>query len=186
MKKIKCEDLGINMCAFAVSWWGKRCVLEKTVKHDGEEGFTCQISKIMEVKKLRNRVETDKCVRRCGLDRNTLGISSDSLLDTRFTCNLCFSHCYNHCPNIVHLFTNLAAAEGTHTLSDNCFVFGLYLPKLCNAEGGNVRREMSNIRSSGIVASGPIQSASILIAPAVTQEPLQFNSMSFAPVTNGV
>lgn len=132
MKKIKCEDLGINMCAFAVSWWGKRCVLEKTVKHDGEEGFTCQISKIMEVKKLRNRVETDKCVRRCGLDRNTLGISSDSLLDTRFTRNLCSSHCYNHCPNIVHLFTNLAAAEGTHTLSDNCFVFGNCFSSCCS------------------------------------------------------
>ncbi|KGN57378.1 uncharacterized protein LOC101212311 [Cucumis sativus] len=163
------------MCAFAVSWWGNRCVLEKTVKLDGEEGFTCRTSKIMEVKKLRNRVETEKCVRRCGLDRNTLGISSDSLLDTRFTQNLCSSRCYNHCPNIVHLFTNLAAAEG------------LSLPKLCNAEGGNMRsREMSNIRSSGIVASGPIQSASISIAPAVAQEPLQFNSMSFAPAPNGV
>ncbi|XP_038886300.1 uncharacterized protein LOC120076518 [Benincasa hispida] len=169
MKRIKCEALEKSKYAFAVSWSEKRCVLEKTVKRGGGEAFTCQTSEIMEVKELRNRVETEECVQGCGLDRNTLGISSDSLLDARFTHTLCSSRCYDHCPNVVHLFFNLAAAEG------------LFLPKLCKAQGGNVKGEMSEIRSSGMVASGSIQSASFSIAPVVAQGPVQFSSLSFAP-----
>ncbi|XP_022985449.1 uncharacterized protein LOC111483456 [Cucurbita maxima] len=161
---IKCEDLEKSRCAFAVSWSGKRCVLEKTVKRSGEEAFTCRTSEI-EADQLQNIVETEQCIEGCGLDRNTLGISSDSLLDTRFTRDLCSSRCYDHCSNVVDLFFNLAAGEG------------VFLPKLCEAQGGNVRRGMSEIRSSGIVAAGPVQPVSLSTAPG----PVQAMSLSVAP-----
>ncbi|XP_038903155.1 uncharacterized protein LOC120089821 [Benincasa hispida] len=174
---IKCEDLEKSKCAFAVSWLGKRCVLEKSVKRSGEEAFTCRTSEI-EADRLQNIVETEECVEGCGLDRNTLGISSDSLLDTCFTRNLCSSRCYNHCANVVDLFFNLAAGEG------------VFLPKLCEVQGGNVRRGMSEIKSSGIVAPGPIQPVSLSIAPAVAPGPIQPISLSVAPAVaptmNGV
>lgn len=113
---IKCKSLEKNKCAFAVSWSGKRCVLEKSVKRSGEEAFTCRASEI-EADRLQNIVETEECVKGCGLDRNTLGISSDSLLDTSFTRKLCSSRCYNHCANVVDLFFNLAAGEGDFGLN---------------------------------------------------------------------
>lgn len=165
---IKCENLEKTQCAFAVSSSGKRCVLEKQVKRSGNEAFTCRTSKI-EADNLHNIVETEECVKGCGLDRNTFGISSDSLLDTTFTRKLCSSRCYNQCPNVVDLFFNIAAGEG------------VFLPKLCEAEGGNVRREMSEMRSSGIVAPAPIQTMSLTnnIAPAVTLGPL-LEPMSFS------
>ncbi|KAL4025306.1 hypothetical protein IC575_013691 [Cucumis melo] len=165
---IKCKSLEKNKCAFAVSWSGKRCVLEKSVKRSGEEAFTCRTSEI-EADRLQNIVETEECVKGCGLDRNTLGISSDSLLDTSFTRKLCSSRCYNHCANVVDLFFNLAAGEG------------VFLPKLCEVQGGNVRRGMSEIRSSGIVAPGPIQPVSLSIAPAVAPGPIHAISLSAAP-----
>ncbi|GJT58529.1 putative PAR1 protein [Tanacetum coccineum] len=49
--------------------------------------------------------------RSCGLNRNVLGISSDSLLESKFTQKLCSTQCYNGCPNIVDLYFNLAAGE---------------------------------------------------------------------------
>ena len=113
---IKCESLEKNKCAFAVSWSGKRCVLEKSVKRSGEDAFTCRTSEI-EADRLQNIVETEECVEGCGVDRNTLGISSDSLLDTSFTRKLCSSRCYNHCANVVDLFFNLAAGEGDFGLN---------------------------------------------------------------------
>ncbi|GKD71853.1 putative PAR1 protein [Tanacetum coccineum] len=115
---IACENLNKDSCAFAVSSSGKRCVLEKSVRRSGEEA--------------------------CGLNRNVLGISSDSLLESKFTQKLCSTQCYNGCPNIVDLYFNLAAGEG------------VYLPSLCQTQGDNKRRGMSEIRSSGFVAPGPV------------------------------
>ncbi|XP_022141182.1 uncharacterized protein LOC111011638 [Momordica charantia] len=166
--RVECESLERRECAFAVSWSGKRCVLEKQVKRSGEEAFTCRTSDI-EADQLNDVVETEDCVQSCGLDRNTLGISSDSLLDPRFTRTLCSSRCYSRCPNVVDLFFNLAAGEG------------VFLPKLCEAQGGNVRREMSEIKSSGIVAPGPIQPVSLSIAPAVAPGPVRPVFLSTAP-----
>ncbi|KAJ4951974.1 hypothetical protein NE237_028806 [Protea cynaroides] len=140
--KIKCEQLEKDKCAFAVSSEGKRCVLEKSLRRSGEEVYTCRTSEI-EAENLKDWIETDQCIEACGLDRNSLGISSDSLVESRFTHKLCSSHCYHCCPNVVDLFFNLAAGEG------------LFLPKLCEAQGTNTRRAMSEIRSSGFVAPAP-------------------------------
>jgi len=86
-------------------------VLEKSVKRTGEEAYTCRTSEI-EADRLRNWIETDQCIKACGLDRKSLGISSDTLLESRFAQQLCSPQCYDSCPNVVDLYFNLAAAEG--------------------------------------------------------------------------
>ncbi|PQM38276.1 uncharacterized protein Pyn_04939 [Prunus yedoensis var. nudiflora] len=139
---ITCEDLDQDTCAFAVSSSSKRCVLEKHVRRSGEEAYTCRTSEI-EADKLKDWVESEQCIKSCGLDRKSYGICSDSLLESRFTQKLCSPQCYDTCPNIVDLYFNLAAGE---------------------AQGANARRQMSEIRSSGFVAPGPIHPAN-LVAP---------------------
>jgi len=94
---------------------GKRCVLEKQVKRTGEEAYTCRTSEI-EADKLKDHIETEQCIKACGLDRKSLGISSDSLLQSSFTQKLCSPICYQCCPNVVDLYFNLAAGEGTRIL----------------------------------------------------------------------
>ncbi|KAL3714185.1 hypothetical protein ACJRO7_006169 [Eucalyptus globulus] len=152
---IACENLDQGSCAFAVSSTGKRCVLEKQVRRSGEEGYTCRSSEI-EADNLKDHIETDECIAACGLDRKTLGVSSDSLLESRFTQKLCSSGCYENCPNIVDLYFSLAAGEG------------VFLPKLCEAQRGIARRGMGEIRSSGHVAPGPIHSVQFIGAAPAT------------------
>ncbi|XP_059667086.1 uncharacterized protein LOC132312651 [Cornus florida] len=155
---IACENLNQDSCSFAVSSSGKRCVLEKNVRRSGEEAYTCGTSEI-EADKLKDWIETDQCIEACGLDRNALGISSDSLLESPFIQKLCSPLCYDSCPNIVDLYFNLAAGEG------------VFLPKLCEAQGENGRREMAEIKSSGYVApapeSGGVLPVTFLNAPAM-------------------
>ncbi|GER32627.1 PAR1 protein [Striga asiatica] len=107
---ILCEDLDEKSCAFSVSSFEKRCVLESRLRMSGTTAYTCGTSEIV-ADKIRNLVETDEYIRSCGVDRQALGISSDSLLDRRFTQSLCSRACYNNCPNIVDLYFNLAAGE---------------------------------------------------------------------------
>ncbi|XP_058083447.1 uncharacterized protein LOC131231311 [Magnolia sinica] len=153
--KVTCEDLDKSTCAFAVSSSGTRCVLEKHVRK-GWEKYTCGSSEI-EAEKLTDWIETDRCIEACGLDRNTLGISTDSLLESHFTQKLCSPPCYQNCPNIVDLYFNLAAGEG------------VFLPKLCESQGTNARRQMAEIKSSGIVAPGPESAGKgIAVAPAMS------------------
>ncbi|KAL2227075.1 uncharacterized protein LOC105160472 [Sesamum indicum] len=139
---IECENLNKDSCAFAVSSTGKRCVLEKHVRRSGAEEYACATSQI-EADKMKNWIETDACIDACGLDRSALGISSDSLLESRFVRKLCSQQCYRGCPNVVDLYFNLAAGEGA------------YLPKLCEAQGAKARREMAEIKSSGYIAPAP-------------------------------
>ncbi|XP_057526784.1 uncharacterized protein LOC130805946 [Amaranthus tricolor] len=143
--EVMCEELNKEECAFAVSSTGKRCVLEKYVRRSGMEAYKCTTSEI-EADMLKDLVESNHCIEACGLDRDTLGISSDSLLESRFTQKLCSPQCYQRCPNVVDLYFNLAAGEG------------VYLPKLCETQRENPRRGMSEIKSSGIVALGPVSS----------------------------
>ncbi|KAL0299528.1 UNVERIFIED_CONTAM: hypothetical protein Sradi_6612600 [Sesamum radiatum] len=139
---IECENLNKDSCAFAVSSTGRRCVLEKHVRRSGAEEYACSTLQI-EADKLKNWIETDACIDACGLDRSALGISSDSLLESRFVSKLCSQQCYHGCPNVVDLYFNHAAGEGA------------YLPKLCVAHGAKARREMAEIKSSGYVAPAP-------------------------------
>lgn len=121
------------------------------MKRTGEEAYTCKTSEI-EADKLKDHIETNQCIKACGLDRKSLGISSDSLLESHFTNRLCSSQCYQSCPNIVDLYFNLAAGEG------------VFLPKLCEAQGVNARREMAELKSSGFVAPGPLNSGKFVAA----------------------
>ncbi|XP_021730081.1 uncharacterized protein LOC110697054 [Chenopodium quinoa] len=154
---ITCEQLNKEECAFAVSSIGKRCVLEKYVRRSGLEAFKCTTSAI-EADKLKDLVETSHCIQACGLDRDTLGISSDSLLESRFTQKLCSPQCYQRCPNVIDLYFNLAAGEG------------VYLPKLCETQSENPRRGMSEMKSSGIATPGPISATNLLGAPIISVE----------------
>uniref|UniRef100_A0A6N2KC46 PAR1 protein n=1 Tax=Salix viminalis TaxID=40686 RepID=A0A6N2KC46_SALVM len=153
--EIACEHLDQDTCAYAISSAGKRCVLEKRVKRTGEEAYTCRTSEI-EADRLRNWIETDECIKACGLDRKSLGISTDSLLESSFAQQLCSPQCYDSCPNVVDLYFNLAAAEG------------VFLPKLCEAQEGSARRGliMADIKSSGFVAPGQLHPVKYTVAPA--------------------
>jgi len=113
---ITCESLDSSTCAFSVSSSGTRCVLEKLVRRGGQVEFLCRTSEVDAEKNLMDRIETDECIEACGLDRNTVGISSDSLLDEHFTQKLCSPQCYKGCPNIIDLYFNLAAGEGTGSM----------------------------------------------------------------------
>ncbi|XP_002510782.3 uncharacterized protein LOC8270011 [Ricinus communis] len=153
--EITCENLDQETCSYAVSSSGKRCVLETHVKRSGKASYACRNSEI-EADRLRNWIETDQCIKACGLDRKSLGISSDSLLESSFTKQLCSPQCYDSCPNIIDLYFNLAAGEG------------VFLPKLCQATKGNARRELTaDIRSSGMVALAPIQTVKYTAVPAM-------------------
>ncbi|KAG7533930.1 PAR1 [Arabidopsis thaliana x Arabidopsis arenosa] len=159
---VKCENLDENTCAFAVSSTGKRCVLEKSMRRSGIEVYTCRSSEI-EADKVTNIIESDECIKACGLDRKSLGISSDALLESQFTQKLCSVKCLNQCPNVVDLFFNLAAGEG------------VYLPKLCESQEGKSRRAMSEIRSSGIVMDtlgpvGPVRLGELAPEPATSTD----------------
>ncbi|KAI5652774.1 hypothetical protein M9H77_29961 [Catharanthus roseus] len=156
---ISCENLNKDSCAFAVSSSGKRCVLEKKIRRsDGEEAYACRTSDI-EADRLKDWIESDECIQSCGLDRHSLGISSDSLLESSFTHKLCSPSCYSTCPNILDLYFNLAAAEG------------VYLPKLCEVQGANARRGMTEIKSSGMVAPGPESAAQGVEALSLSMPP---------------
>ncbi|KAJ0981118.1 hypothetical protein J5N97_009373 [Dioscorea zingiberensis] len=162
---ITCEHLDSSMCAFAVSASRTRCLLEKHVLGRGrQELLHCRTSDIEAGKYFSNYVETDECINACGLDRNTIGISSDSLMETHFTQKLCSPQCYNACPNIVDLYFNLAAGEG------------LFLPKVCAGIGSsNVAAAAAPVAAapesgSEEVACGPTKSdseeAAIALPPA--------------------
>ncbi|KAG9453253.1 hypothetical protein H6P81_006157 [Aristolochia fimbriata] len=154
--EIVCEELPKEICSFSVASSGKRCLLENNVKGtEGETEYQCRTSEVV-VERMAEWIETDKCVNACGVDRNAVGISSDSLLEPQFTTKLCSPACYNSCPNIVDLYFNLAAGEG------------VFLPDLCEVQRSNPHRAMAEILSSG-VAPGPVSAAtprSVLAAAA--------------------
>lgn len=106
-----CEELPIGMCSYAISSAGNRCSLETYATSFGSTEFQCKTSQVM-VENIREHIESDECIKACGLDRNSVGISSDTLVDPRFASKICSSPCSDNCPNILHLYHNLALAEG--------------------------------------------------------------------------
>nr|GMD21994.1 cell wall integrity and stress response component 1 [Ipomoea batatas] len=119
-----CEQLPVGICSFSIASSGNRCVLETYSSGDGNE-----------------------CIAACGVDRKSVGISSDSLLDHRFTAKLCSPQCYQNCPNIVDLYYNLASEEG-----------GVLLPDLCKALRTSSGRAMTSRFLSSGAAFGPATS----------------------------
>ncbi|KAG7960802.1 hypothetical protein I3843_10G144600, partial [Carya illinoinensis] len=141
--ELVCENFSNNVCAFSISSSGKRCLLETSVASDhGKVEYQCKTSEVL-VNGMTEYIETDKCVEACGADRKTVGISSDALLDAKSTTKLCSPDCSQMCPNIVDLYSNLAAGEGGN------------LPVLCEKQRANPHRSMSELLGSG-VAPGPV------------------------------
>ncbi|KAK8951873.1 hypothetical protein KSP39_PZI004882 [Platanthera zijinensis] len=133
---ITCERLDRSTCAFAVSSSGLRCVLEKHVLSRRKDEYSCRSSGF-KATGVAGRIETDECVASCGLDRDTIGISSDSMLDRRFMRRLCSPACFDGCLNIFDLYSNVAASEG------------LSLTNLCEKEYNN-RRELNEKHTSAL------------------------------------
>ncbi|MCO5561664.1 hypothetical protein L7F22_015285 [Adiantum nelumboides] len=131
-----CEDLPIDLCAYAVSSTGSRCILEKEVSSQGKVEYQCQTSEVS-ANEFLEWVETDDCVHSCGIDRQTVGISSDALVEKGFVKALCSAECQQGCPNVVDLFEKLAAGEGVS------------LSRVCEAQSmGAARREMGEVETS--------------------------------------
>ncbi|URE08954.1 PAR1 protein [Musa troglodytarum] len=106
----------------------------------GRTDYQCRTSEAV-VERMSDWIETDECVRACGVSRDSVGISSDSLMESDFAQKLCSQPCKRNCPNIVDLYFNLAAGEG------------VFLPDLCEAQQVNPRRSMAQILSSGAAPS---------------------------------
>ncbi|KAK9120617.1 hypothetical protein Syun_018234 [Stephania yunnanensis] len=93
-----------------------RCVLVKYYAYDYVESrtvtkFVCRSSGVF-VPNMFNWVETQKCIKACGVERHSIGMSYAELLwQPKFMKSLCCPSCYYECPNIVDLFFNLAVGE---------------------------------------------------------------------------
>nr|AFK48062.1 unknown [Lotus japonicus] len=154
-----CEDLPKEVCAFSVASSGKRCLLETEKGADGGVEYQCRTSEVV-VERMAEYIETDQCVESCGVDRSSVGISSDAFFEPQFTGKLCSPACYQKCPNIVDLYFNLAAGEG------------VFLPELYEKHRSNPHRAMVELVSFG-AAPGPVSDVSsedIVSAPAPAPE----------------
>nr|GMD26718.1 (+)-gamma-cadinene synthase [Ipomoea batatas] len=151
-----CEQLPVGICSFSIASSGNRCVLETYSSGDGSMKLQCKTSEVVVGSNMymREHIETDECIAACGVDRKSVGISSDSLLDHRFTAKLCSPQCYQNCPNIVDLYYNLASEEG-----------GVLLPDLCKALRTSSGRAMTSRFLSSGAAFGPA-AASAAAAPS--------------------
>ncbi|KAL1558037.1 hypothetical protein AAHA92_08550 [Salvia divinorum] len=145
--ELVCEELPSGMCSFSIASSGRRCVLETLQTDDGDVELQCKTSEVIAMNVPPAYIETDECVSACGLERKSVGISSDSLLETRFTLKLCSPQCYYNCPSIVDLYQNLALAEG------------VFLADLCKFETTSSRRSVIQLQSSGAAASGPVSAS---------------------------
>lgn len=106
-----CEELPNDLCAFSIASSGKRCLLETYQQGERQVEYQCRTSEVV-VERMKGHIENEDCVGACGVDRSSVGISSDALLDSQFTKKLCSPQCYGSCPNIIDLYYNLAAGEG--------------------------------------------------------------------------
>eukprot|EP00253_Pinus_taeda_P016310 PITA_16310 len=155
---IVCEKLPVEVCAFSVSSSGARCVLEKSILRDGNMQYECQSSEVI-AENMKEWIETDECMNACGVERMTVGMSTDSIAERGFTGNLCLPRCYNKCPNIIDLYFNLAAGEG------------VYLPRLCQAHRSGDRRMMTEFVSFA-AAPATIGFGDIAISPTSAPSPV--------------
>ncbi|KAK9069307.1 hypothetical protein SSX86_013423 [Deinandra increscens subsp. villosa] len=154
---IICEDLTMDNCSFAISSSGNRCVLEDFEDKRGKVEYQCRTSEVMvETLIMSEYIETEDCVRACGVNRNATGISSDVLLDRKSIVTLCSPPCYQNCPNIIDLHSNLAVGEGVS------------LPDLCEQQRNHPDCAMIELlsSSSAAAADGPVGSANHVPAPA--------------------
>ncbi|XP_030537663.1 uncharacterized protein LOC115745891 isoform X3 [Rhodamnia argentea] len=164
---IVCEQLPTELCSFSIASNGRRCVLENYVSPTTERKMEheCKTSQVA-VDIMHEWIETNDCIRACGVDRESVGISSDALLQSRFIAKLCSPARYHNCPNIVDLYFNLALGEG------------VYLANLGKVQRSNPKRVMREARSSG-AATGPMGAAPMGTPPgeyydAPTEAPMYY------------
>ncbi|CAM8960352.1 unnamed protein product [Rhodiola kirilowii] len=155
LAEIVCETLLKDKCAFAVASSGNRCVLETYTTRGRFTEYQCKTSDVRADVKLAGHIETDLCINACGVERKSVGIGSDSLLEAPFLAKLCSPECYQNCDNIVDLYFNLAAGEGA------------FLPDMCKAQNGH-HRALIELVSSG-EAQKYQEEAAYSPAPAPTQ-----------------
>jgi hypothetical protein len=115
--QLECKMLPVEECAFAVSYSGHRCVLEKTL---GSDQHVCEISNVKAGDEAPvEYIESNECVEACGVDRMTIGFSTDELTSNSFIRKLCSRACRNTCVNLIDIYSNIIAGEGL-TLSEFC------------------------------------------------------------------
>ncbi|KAK8926096.1 hypothetical protein KSP39_PZI018390 [Platanthera zijinensis] len=107
-----CEELSPELCAFAISASGNRCVAERyRSKEERKTAYQCRASEVT-VDGMEDWVESDRCVAACGANCRMVRISSDAFLIPGFMEKLCSPEFYGNCPNIIDLYYNHAAGEG--------------------------------------------------------------------------
>ncbi|CAL4908492.1 unnamed protein product [Urochloa decumbens] len=161
--RLSCQELPPDACAFAVSSGGLRCVLERTP----EGTHRCQTSAVAAggargLAAASEWVETDACVRACGVDRAALGlpVASAAAEDRRSLRALCSPACRDGCPNVVDLYATVAAAEG------------MSLPVLCEAQtNAGSRRMMMGGGMAPVGAPMVAPAAAPVVASAPCEEP---------------
>ncbi|XP_051132100.1 uncharacterized protein LOC127252109 [Andrographis paniculata] len=139
--ELVCDELPTALCSFSIASSGRRCVLETS--GGAPARLQCKTSQVMATN-MKEYIESEECVDACGVDRDSVGISSDSLLEAGFARKLCSAQCYDNCPNIVDLYSNLAQAEG------------VLLPELCKNQGSSSHRVMFQLQSSAAVKYGSV------------------------------
>ncbi|KAG6555128.1 hypothetical protein Mapa_003163 [Marchantia paleacea] len=122
--RFDCELLPKEECAFAIGQRGFRCLLETSVGLDGSVFHHCQTSEIewateaedlrRELRSIRSvgHIESDECLEACGLDRLTVGISTDGLQTGAFKEKICSDDCQRNCPQVINLYNIIYAEEG--------------------------------------------------------------------------
>nr|GMC83586.1 uncharacterized protein LOC109161551 isoform X1 [Ipomoea batatas] len=150
---IICENLSENVCAFSVSSSAKRCVLENLIEDDGKVEYQCKTSGVVVGNNVAEYIETDLCVEACGVNRESIGMSSDSLLDPTFMTKLCSPACYHNCPNIVDLYFNLASGEG------------VFLPNLCQKQSGSLQLQSDGATTAATPRRGMAEIFGDAVAP---------------------
>ncbi|KAF8379496.1 hypothetical protein HHK36_028931 [Tetracentron sinense] len=152
---ITCEKLPTDFCVFSVSSDGTRCMLERYMV-DTRVKYECRSSDAL-VEGMVDWEETDECIEACGLERKSVGISSDSLGTS------------------IHpkaLLTKLLPFVPQHCL---------YLPKLCQMQRSESRRGMVEIKSSSAECEevegpiAPVLEPSQVPGPSPADSPIYFD-----------
>lgn len=111
---LRCHMLPAEECAFAVDSSGKRCVLTENSDDAVSIVRSCETSEIsVGDDSPIEYIETEQCVRACGVHKMTIGFARSTNLPTdQFMSKLCSWECKHNCPNLVDLYNNVSIVVG--------------------------------------------------------------------------
>ncbi|KAG6548918.1 hypothetical protein Mapa_009681 [Marchantia paleacea] len=111
---LRCHMLPAEECAFAVDSSGKRCVLMEYNDAAVSIVRSCETSDIsVGDDSPTEYIETEQCVRACGVQKMTIGFARSTNLPTdQFMLKLCSWECKHNCPNLVDLYNTVAMVVG--------------------------------------------------------------------------